>query len=54
MHYNSSKTLNKMKRIGIGLNSVTSFPWSTFGTGHTRAIFQIDGKILLSMHVLIT
>ena len=38
--------------IDVGLNSVTSFAWSTFGTGHTRAIFQVDGKTLLSMHVL--
>ena len=41
-----------MQKIDIGLNSVTSFAWSSFGTGHRRAIFQVDGKTLLSMHVL--
>ena len=41
-----------MQRIDIGLNSVTSFAWSTSGTGHTSAIFQVDGKTLLPMHVL--
>ena len=46
-----SNTLDKMKRIDIGLNSVTSIVWSTFGTGYTRAIFQVDGKTMLSMHV---
>ena len=38
--------------IDVGLNSVTSFAWSTFGTGHTCAFFQVDGKTLFSMHVL--
>ena len=42
-----------MQRIDISLNFATSLAWSTFGTGHTRAIFQVDGKTLLSMHVLI-
>ena len=42
-----------MQRIDIGLNSVTSLAWSTFGTGHTRGILQVDGKTLLSTHVLI-
>ena len=41
-----------MERIDIGLNSVTSFALSTFSTGHKSAIFQVDGKTLLSMHVL--
>ena len=47
-------TLDKMQRIDIGLNSVTSlaFAWCTFGTQHILAIFQVDGKTLLSMHVL--
>ena len=48
-----SRTLDKMQRIYIGLNSVTSFVWSTSGTGHTPAIFHFDGKTLLSMRVLI-
>ena len=43
-----------MQRIDIGLHSVTSFAWSTFGTAYTRAIFQVDGKTLLSIHVLMT
>ena len=41
-----------MQRIDIGLNSVISFAWSTFGTGHTRSIYQVDGKTHLSMNVL--
>ena len=54
MQYNSFKTFDKMQRIDFGLNSITSFVWSTFGTGYTCAISQVDGKTLLSMHVLIT
>ena len=40
-----------MERIDISLNFATSLAWSTFGTGHTRAIFQVDGETVLSMHV---
>ena len=47
------RIVDKIQRIDIGLNYVTSFAWSTFGTGHTRPIFQVDGKTLLSMHMLI-
>ena len=47
-----SKTLDKMQRIDIGLNYVIPFAWSTFGTGHTLAIFQVDWKTLSLMHVL--
>ena len=47
------RIVGKMRKIDIGLNSVTSFASATFGTGHTRPIFQVDGKTLLSMHVLI-
>ena len=38
--------------INIALNSVTSLAWSTYGTGHTHAIFQVDEKALLLRHVL--
>ena len=43
-----------MQKIDISLNFVTSFAWSTFGNGHTRAIFQVDGETVLLMHVLMT
>ena len=36
----------------MGLNSVTSLAWSTFGAGYTLAVFQVDGKTFLLMHVL--
>ena len=38
-----------MQRNDIGLNFVTSFAWSTFVTGHIRAIVQVDWKTLLLM-----
>ena len=40
-----------MQRIDIGLNSVTSFACSSFSTGHTSAVFQVDAKTLFPIHV---
>ena len=54
MQYNSFKNFDKMQRIDIGLNSVTSFVLSFFGTRYTCAIFQVEEKTLLLMHVLMT
>ena len=52
MQYNSFKNFDKMQWIDIGLNSVTSFVLSFFGTRYTCAIFQVEEKTLLLMHVL--
>ena len=52
MQYNFFKTLDKISRIDIGLNAVTSFSWSAFGTLDTRAFLQVNRKTRLSMHGL--
>lgn len=41
--------LKRLQRIDIGINSVTSFPWSTFCTAHTCATFQVVDAYVYDM-----
>ena len=47
------KYLDKTDKIDIGRKSLTVTGLSIFGIGHTRATFQLSGKIFLSIEVFI-